>query len=234
MSTNLEFEQLSEDERLLFMGRVDAAIEAFDENIDSLKMWKREFSEHFFNEPIYWSLEVKLGLSELRSFLENKNCDLTTLIDLEIAVCEIQQYKLNRIGRFAQETLSPDGFTAENIFVTYFAWEGLKNGRYPTRESDMVEVAFNPRKDSKFFRVFSIKKLDLISNSNWELERSIIVEPAEEAEPVLDRRDHLVRHRSISVPSTGSDGDLEYTILEEGGFEEFEEVITEALDDQSD
>ncbi|PIC19619.1 hypothetical protein B9Z55_025101 [Caenorhabditis nigoni] len=220
MSMISDIERLTEDERLLFLGRVDAAIAAFDENIDSLKMWKQDFSENFFNEPIYWSLE---------------DCDLTTLIDFELAVCEIQQFKVNRIGHFAKESLSPEGFTSENLWITYKMWEGLRNGNFPTRESDIVEVAYNPRKDCKFFRVFSIKKLELISNPNWELERSIIVEPAEEAGPVVDRRDHLIRHRSISVPSTGSDGDVEYTILEEGEFEEFEEVIgLEQLADQTD
>ncbi|CAO4386218.1 unnamed protein product [Caenorhabditis nigoni] len=220
---------MSELKRRILKGRVDKAIEAFDENIDSLKNWKNSFSEHFFNEPIYWSLQVKLALHEMRSILE-------------------------REGNIAKEFLSPEGFTAENLWITYRMWEGLRNGNSPTRESDSMEVAYNPQKDSKFFRVFSVKKLDMITRFYWELGRSIIVDPIElysglrsnhqffgersisvasidsNASSIvlslgLERHNHLVRHLSISVASTGSNDGVEFTILEEGEFAEFEEML---------
>ncbi|PIC19612.1 hypothetical protein B9Z55_025098 [Caenorhabditis nigoni] len=190
----------------------------------------------------------------MRSNLEREDYDVTTLTNLQNTLLEIQQSKLNRIGNFAKEFLSPEGFTAENLWNTYRMWEELRNGKSPTRESDSMEVAYNPQKDSKFFRVFSVKKLDIITNFYWDLRRSIIVDPIEltsglgrnhqffgqrsisvasidsDASSIvlslgLERHNHLVRHRSILVASTGSNDGVEFTILEEGEFAEFEEML---------
>ncbi|ULT83565.1 hypothetical protein L3Y34_012655 [Caenorhabditis briggsae] len=67
-------------------------------------------------------------------------------------------------------------------------------------------------------------------NHHFFRQRSISVESedaklVEEVETVLERHHHLVSHRSISDASTGSNDGVEFTILEEGEFAEFEKML---------